>query len=86
MTTPRRKHFDYLNSLRLSGETNMFGAAPFLMREFDIGSKDALVILKDWMAKFPEPVVDEPEKPKSKKKEKKEKKPGPVASFFKRKK
>lgn len=48
------KHFKYLESLKLSGDTNMFGAAPYLMREFHIGSKKALRILQAWMDSYKE--------------------------------
>ncbi len=71
MTTPRRKHFDYLNGLRLGGKVNMFGAAPFLMREFDIGSKDALDIIAAWVKKHPNH-VEEAKVKKEKKPKKKE--------------
>lgn len=29
-----QKYFDYLERLRQSGETNMYGAAPYLQEEF----------------------------------------------------
>ena len=29
-----KKYFDYLDQLRQSGETNMFGAVPYLQKEF----------------------------------------------------
>ena len=29
-----QKHFDFLEELRQSGRTNMFGAAPYLRRKF----------------------------------------------------
>ena len=41
--------FDYLEDLRQSGETNMFGAAPYLEQEFSISHKDAGKVLTDWM-------------------------------------
>ena len=32
--TPNQKYFDYLEDLRESGEVNMFGAVPYLQRQF----------------------------------------------------
>lgn len=44
------KHLAYLNKLRESGATNMFGARPYLMREFgDLTGEQALAILDFWM-------------------------------------
>ena len=36
---------EYLNTLRDSGETNMFGAASYLIRDFGIPAKDAKPIV-----------------------------------------
>jgi hypothetical protein len=47
------EHLDYLDHLRESGITNMFGAGSYLMDEFDIGRADAHKILSYWMATFP---------------------------------
>ena len=44
-----REEFIFLNNLRRSGETNMFGATPYLREEFDIGKREASEILSDWM-------------------------------------
>ena len=41
--------FKYLDELRESGVTNMFGAAPYIVREFDIPTKEARTLLKKWM-------------------------------------
>ena len=38
-------YFDYLNKLRDSGRTNMFGAAPYLRAEFGLDQKTAREIL-----------------------------------------
>lgn len=40
----------YLNRLRESGETNMFGAAPYLREEFGMTRREASSTLTDWMA------------------------------------
>lgn len=47
-------HLEYLDSLRASGVTNMFGAAPYLAHAFLIGKRDARAILAYWMATFAE--------------------------------
>lgn len=44
------EHLEYLDALRESGETNMFGARPYLMREFPNLTKDeALSVCMYWM-------------------------------------
>ena len=45
-----QEYFDFLDELRLSGETNMFGAAPYLQAEFGIDKKEAREILQNWMS------------------------------------
>lgn len=42
----------YLNDLRDSGVTNMFGAAPYLQREFNLSHTEARDCLSHWMAIF----------------------------------
>lgn len=46
------KHLEYLDELRDSGETNMFGAGAYLREVFDLDRKDASVILSYWMETF----------------------------------
>lgn len=41
--------FNYLEILRKSGVTNMFGAAPYLEKEFDLDRKTARDVLLSWM-------------------------------------
>lgn len=45
-----RAEFEFLNRLRESGETNMFGASPYLACAFDIPRREASKILSEWMA------------------------------------
>jgi hypothetical protein len=45
-------HLTYLDALRESGETNMFGAAPYLMSEFLLDKIEARAILSYWMRTF----------------------------------
>ena len=53
VTPPDRKeHFEYLDVLRESGATNMFGAAPYLQDEFDLSKSEAREILNHWMKTF----------------------------------
>lgn len=42
----------YLNDLRESGETNMFGATPYLQDEFGFEKKEAKDWLSQWMKDF----------------------------------
>jgi len=42
-------YFKYLDELRDSGVTNMFGARPYLMGNFPLSKKDATKILTQWM-------------------------------------
>jgi hypothetical protein len=52
MTSPFEKYFTYLDDLRSSGLTNMFGAAPFLEQEFGLGKRQARDILQRWMQSY----------------------------------
>jgi len=44
--------FTYLEGLRQSGVTNMFGAAPYLEREFGLDRNEAKKVLMDWMKSY----------------------------------
>ena len=46
------EHLEYLDELRESGDTNMLGATPYLMKEFGLSRKDAGEILCYWMKSF----------------------------------
>lgn len=46
------KYFKYLERLRKSGVTNMFGATPYLMKEFDLEEQEAKKILLFWMENY----------------------------------
>ena len=41
--------FEYLDELKESGVTNMFGAAIYLVEQFDIDIRDAREALSRWM-------------------------------------
>ena len=49
-----RQHYDFLLTLRDSGKTNMFGAAPYLQKEFGMSKKEAREVLSKWMKRFNE--------------------------------
>ena len=44
----------YLDSLRESGVTNMFGAAAYVREEFSVSRQESMDILKEWMKTFAE--------------------------------
>ena len=44
--------FTYLEGLRQSGVTNMFGAGPYLEREFGLDSNEAKEVLLNWMRSY----------------------------------
>lgn len=50
--TKRQYYWNYLEKLRRSGVTNMFGAAPYLMEEFGLSKPEANKILGDWMKNY----------------------------------
>lgn len=43
------KEFIFLNRLRESGQTNMFGATPYLQRKFGMDRTAASKVLTEWM-------------------------------------
>ena len=50
MTT--NKYWIYLEELRRSDVTNMYGAAPYLMAAFGMEKDDAVKVLSDWMRNY----------------------------------
>jgi hypothetical protein len=44
--------FQYLNALRESGMTNMYGAGAFLRDRFDFSKQEAREFLMAWMEQF----------------------------------
>lgn len=49
----KQEHLDFLDVLRESGETNMFGARPFLEREFpELTGLVSSKVLSYWMKTF----------------------------------
>jgi len=47
-------YFQYLDDLRESGVTNMFGAGAYLQRHFDLDATEAQEIVLAWMSTFDE--------------------------------
>lgn len=43
-----KEHKEYLDELRESGVTNMFGAVPYLQEEFGVDKKEGKAILMDY--------------------------------------
>jgi hypothetical protein len=58
------EHLEYLDELRASGDTNMWGAKPYLMSEFpELEPFQAREILSYWMLTFSERIkYKKPEK------------------------
>ena len=46
--------FVYLDSLRESGVTNMFGAGPYVQSAYDCDKKEARDLVLEWMKTFSE--------------------------------
>jgi len=42
----------YLNAVRKSGSTNMYGAAPLIAETFGVTKQEARQYLKNWMESF----------------------------------
>ena len=54
-TTEQEKQIlTYLNRLQKSGETNMFGAGPYVAEKFDLSKQDARIFLSLWMDNYSE--------------------------------
>jgi len=54
METTMNDYFEFLDALRESGKTNMFGAGPYLMQAFGIDKREAKDIVLKWMETFSE--------------------------------
>jgi hypothetical protein len=46
------EYWIYLEQLRRSGVTNMFGAVPYIMDEFGVSRVEASKILSGWMKNY----------------------------------
>jgi len=47
-----QRHKEFLNDLRESGVTNMFGATPYIEEEFGVSKSEAKEILMSWIKNF----------------------------------
>ena len=52
MNIDKNEMFEYLDTLRESGVTNMFGAGPYLEQVFDIDRREAKAVLLEWMKQY----------------------------------
>jgi len=50
----KQEVFMFLDELRSTGSTNMFGAAPYIQEFFGVDRKVARELLKEWMMTFEE--------------------------------
>ena len=48
------EYYVFLEVLRQSGVTNMFGATPYLRKEFGLGRRESTQILANWMDNYAE--------------------------------
>lgn len=51
-TQSEKAVMEFLNRLRESGATNMFGATPYVEEEFGLNKSEARRILSLWMSNF----------------------------------
>lgn len=54
ITKQEREIFEYLNDLRASGATNMFGAGPYVQKEFGLDKNESRKFVSLWMKNFKE--------------------------------
>lgn len=51
-TAQEKEVLEYLNKLRKSGKTNMFGARVYIIKEFPVDQEEAKRLLMLWMKNF----------------------------------
>ena len=52
---PKEEHvFEFLDELRESGATNMYGASPYIREAFDVTRYEANRLLTKWMETYSE--------------------------------
>lgn len=51
-TESEKEVLEFLNALRSSGATNMFGASPYIVEEFGLNKGEARRLLSLWMENF----------------------------------
>tara|TARA_B100000963_G_C22628807_1_gene673813 strand:- start:372 stop:569 length:198 start_codon:yes stop_codon:yes gene_type:complete len=53
------EYYVYLEELRQSGKTNMFGASPYLQKQYGLNPREARKVLGSWMDNYQELLVKE---------------------------
>ena len=48
----KEKVFKYLDALRNSGITNMFGSVPYVRAVFDVSQSEGIKLVAEWMETF----------------------------------
>jgi hypothetical protein len=48
----KERVFAYLDALRSSGITNMFGAPPYVRKVFDVSNAESIKLVAEWMETF----------------------------------
>lgn len=54
LTEAKKEVFEYLDELRESGITNMFGAGSYIQQEFSVTKREARTLPIEWMETFGE--------------------------------
>lgn len=52
MTIDKEEMFEYLDTLRETGVTNMFGAGVYLQQAFGVDRREAKSVLIEWMKTY----------------------------------
>ena len=52
MNIDKNEMFEYLDTLRETGVTNMFGAGPYLQQAFGVDRREAKTVLLEWMKQY----------------------------------
>lgn len=47
-------YYKFLENLRQSGITNMYGASPYLEDAYDLNREEAITVLSNWMTNYTE--------------------------------
>jgi len=53
-----REHYIFLEMLRGTGATNMFGATPYLVEHCDLDRRTASKVLQSWMDNYDQLIED----------------------------
>jgi hypothetical protein len=54
MQIDKNEMFEYLNTLRETGVTNMYGAGAYLQQAFGVDRREARDVLTEWMKTYAE--------------------------------